>query len=554
MTATIEDSKLCVSKVKVLKSQNWKPLDATDYVKKKQELNSSSKYEFKEIDCKTAGKKFFYKEKTVLQPIKYTCTNNQCVTGTTGYDTLAECQAACNSNNNNNNNNNRQPGTTYRNCTGEVTPIGKNCKDPGATRGNPDPNGLIYKVQKCLGNTRFTGLDGFFGRNTEAALEVKFGRKNFMPNEVSAICKEYDQAQEPKKDEPKVLTPEEQEKYWEDLVDRGGITSLGKIYEDELYGVGYVIKTNLGDLKSRLQIESDPYEWDPKLFNYFFLKAVSPGQTKGSLYKLIIDKNADNMDEKVWEVDGKWEPKQQRSGIRESIDTKIKNTLKKILKEQNLYSSSAKIEKINNLPLDGKPSDGSPSGSQTVVGDKDLAAQVKKDQDQASQVKKDDQKLTGSVEENCKRWLTRYLYFGIGMAPGGAAATPPSVLKLNICECEKRDKYTDIELSADDFKQVGDINKRFLGYDFLNKKLKYREIKKLVQDGKVGLFDKFELLPGYKMPGFGTNCISTGHQLPEIAPMEESLKETVKTNIKEAINKKKTLTESIVNRITRKIG
>lgn len=54
----------CVKFKQAFIKQGWKEISKVDYAKKKQEPNSSSKYEFKSLDCVQMDDLFFYKEKT----------------------------------------------------------------------------------------------------------------------------------------------------------------------------------------------------------------------------------------------------------------------------------------------------------------------------------------------------------------------------------------------------------------------------------------------------------------------------------------------------------
>jgi len=69
----------------------------------------------------------------------------------------------------------------YNSCEGPI--IKKGCKDPKTEYKNPDVDGIIYKVQGCIG----TNQDGYFGNKTESALLEKTGKKEFDVNKIQDI-------------------------------------------------------------------------------------------------------------------------------------------------------------------------------------------------------------------------------------------------------------------------------------------------------------------------------------------------------------------------------
>jgi len=153
----------------------------------------------------------------------------------------------------------------------------------------------------------------------------------------------------------------------------------------------------------------------------------------------------------------------------------------------------------------------------------------------------------------CRDLVLQYLYGAITSSNmenvGGAMAKTKildkTVIKNRLCGCYKLGDLNDVEINKSDFTSGNyRLNPNFLNFRFGNKNLKWSEIVKLVRTGKN---KGFEIGRGYVDDSFGVKERCIGQ-------INESLKTNVKSHISEAINKKKTLTESIVNKITKKIG
>jgi hypothetical protein len=74
--------------------------------------------------------------------------------------------------------------TQYSVCVGDT--YKKGCKDIGTKYNRPNYDGIIYKVQGCIGTIQ----DGFFGKKTEKSLKEKFGKSEFKLSDVDTICKD----------------------------------------------------------------------------------------------------------------------------------------------------------------------------------------------------------------------------------------------------------------------------------------------------------------------------------------------------------------------------
>jgi hypothetical protein len=152
----------------------------------------------------------------------------------------------------------------------------------------------------------------------------------------------------------------------------------------------------------------------------------------------------------------------------------------------------------------------------------------------------------------CRDLVIQYLYGAftasnmesVGSAMAKGKILDPKTIKNRLCGCYKLGDLNDIEISKEDFTSGKyRLNPEFLKFRFLNKSLKWPEIKKLIQTGKN---KGFELGRGYIDNTFGEKEMCIGQT-------NESIKKIVKNKISEAINKKKKLTENIVNKITKKL-
>lgn len=102
-------------------------------------------------------------------------------------------------------------------------PFQKGCKDVGSSKGKPNVNGMIYKLQGCLQVKQ----DSLFGPDTERALKGKFNNKvSVTKEEIESIC-----SGTPVKGEVSTsFGVEEQKEYWQKLKDNGQIYTKGLIY------------------------------------------------------------------------------------------------------------------------------------------------------------------------------------------------------------------------------------------------------------------------------------------------------------------------------------
>ena len=81
--------------------------------------------------------------------------------------------------------------SSYTTCNGPT--YKKWCKDSGARYRRPNPSGMIYKLQGCLGVYQ----DSFFGPKTEKALKDAFnGKTQVTDEEIDELCKTTDQGQQ----------------------------------------------------------------------------------------------------------------------------------------------------------------------------------------------------------------------------------------------------------------------------------------------------------------------------------------------------------------------
>jgi hypothetical protein len=93
----------------------------------------------------------------------------------------------------------------------------KCCKDSGASRTNPDTNGIIYKLQGLIGTTQ----DGYFGKNTENALKLaRNGEKTITVDKVNELLSggTYNSTVTVTS-----ITPEQQEQLFKKYIDGGYI-------------------------------------------------------------------------------------------------------------------------------------------------------------------------------------------------------------------------------------------------------------------------------------------------------------------------------------------
>jgi hypothetical protein len=225
---------------------------------------------------------------------------------------------------------------------------------------------------------------------------------------------------------------------------------------------------------------------------------------------------------------------------------------------KNLQGVKTNLEKVksecNKLEASVQTTSGSgtkPTGDQTQQGTIPSQQTTQGSGTQPRQTQEEPKELDAT---QCRDLVIQYLYgaftasdmeaVGSAMAKGKILDTDAKTIKNRLCGCYKLGDLNDIEISKNDFTSGKyRLNPDFLNFRFLNKKLKWPEIKKLVQTGKN---KGFEIGRGYIDSSFGERKMCIGQ-------VNESVKQTIKSHISEAINKKKKLTESIVNKITKKL-
>jgi hypothetical protein len=104
--------------------------------------------------------------------------------------------------------------TSYTVCT--TGTLKKCCKDEGASRTNPNKEGVIYKLQKVIGTTQ----DGYFGIRTENALFKQLGKKEISVEEAK---KEIELASSFINVTTVAKTADEQKKILQDYINDGNI-------------------------------------------------------------------------------------------------------------------------------------------------------------------------------------------------------------------------------------------------------------------------------------------------------------------------------------------
>ena len=332
------DSITCVAQIKVFNKQNWKgPISAIEFVKKKQEDKSNTKYEFKTLDCKTAGKKYFYKVKKVTTVL--TDEQKQQKAEDCGHSNWVD----------------------YKNsgwkCDGPkpvvdpvvITPGGRyrDCTGGSYSKGCTDTEGIIRKVQGCLGTT----VDGKFYTNTENALISKTGKNTFTKEDVSKICSGVSTDGGPLKP----FGIEEQKIYWKDLKSEGQITTLGTpLTSAKNNVVVYVYKKNRTTDKKE-KITSNEVNWKSsteikdallksfEVYDYIVLHPINPNNKNMPGEVSIMTAGLNQDDEVVISTvtAGRWAPAQKTvSYDSEESNDLMGETIQKILKgrliEQNV--------------------------------------------------------------------------------------------------------------------------------------------------------------------------------------------------------------------------
>lgn len=251
---------------------------------------------------------------------KYKCVSGVCQSGTSAdytYATLADCQAAgC-----------APPPpppppaprSNYTDCTNE----------PYRKRGCIDRNGVIYKVQGCIGVKQ----DGKFGPRTEAALEAKTGKKLFSVDNVETICagksgSDSDASKVVRVAEPKIIP-------WETLIDNEQVYRDGYQYQLGDGTIVYMIKYQKGtDTKIPMKngVNGNLDEHD-----IIALYPVKEGDKEGSygMLQKYLTKNDEEKVKIVKDINFTWEVDEPIESVSIS-ERKIRKIINKILKEQKL--------------------------------------------------------------------------------------------------------------------------------------------------------------------------------------------------------------------------
>jgi hypothetical protein len=228
------------------------------------------------------------------------------------------------------------PGGRYRDCTGG--PYSKGCTDT---------EGIIRKVQGCLGTT----VDGKFWSNTESALMSKTGKNTFTKEDVSKICSGVSTDGGPLKP----FGIEEQKIYWEDLKSEGQITTLGTpLTSTKNNVVVYVYKKNrTTDKKEKITSNEVKWKSSPEIkdellksfevYDYIVLHPINPNTPNMPGEVSIMTAGLNQDDEVVISTvtAGRWAPAQKTvSYDSEESNDLMAETIQKILKgrliEQNV--------------------------------------------------------------------------------------------------------------------------------------------------------------------------------------------------------------------------
>jgi len=279
---------LCKREIKYRTDREWKRVS-----KEQHDISSADKFDKNEYTCKANNKIiYFVKKKTTTTPDPVVIT----------------------------------PGGRYRDCTGG-----------SYSKGCTDTEGIIKKVQGCLGTT----VDGQFWSKTEDALMSKTGKKTFTKEDVSKICS----GTSPEGEQQKPFGIDEQKAYWKDLIDTRRITTYGTILtnidDKKTY---YVYKKNRTTDKKE-KITRNEVNWvSPEIkdellksfetYDYIVLHTINPntpdipGQV--SILTAGFDDN-DNVDILTINA-GRWAPSQKT--VSYDSDDLVTETIKKILKRR----------------------------------------------------------------------------------------------------------------------------------------------------------------------------------------------------------------------------
>jgi hypothetical protein len=254
----------------------------------------------------------------------------------------------------------------YRDCTGGPYTIG--CTDT---------EGIIRKVQGCLGTT----VDGKFWVKTEEALNTKTDKNSFTKEEADEICsgKLDDKGSSGKLDDKGSTKPfdvEEQRTYWQELKDNKQITDRGVIVsiknEDK---ITYVFKQNK-DTKVKEPITRQDIDWSTpekrdelmknfETYDYVVLFPVDPNDPKGKkgdveVITAVIDDNGEKTIDRV--KAGSWSPSEKKSSFGDDGDL-VAETINKIL-SRRLVEQNVTLTRGSSPD----PKGGTYSGGQTTSG------------------------------------------------------------------------------------------------------------------------------------------------------------------------------------------
>lgn len=533
---------------------------------------------------------------------KYSCLNNYCVESQDGRYDNSNCDGKCNQQNNDQTNCNtmvtshRNAGwehtneTNYNNAKSkgiydlkietcgdktyyfykrkpnQQTPgqsgnyidckntFNRGCKDLGSTLGNPNKDGLIYKVQGCLGVKQ----DSFFGSKTEAALFGKTNKKFFTNNDVATICDGSTSGNVgPTIELP--LSQTQKEQYWNDLIAKDRIYDQGLIYTLSDNTVVYIVKTELNNPEVKLTLKTLKGE-DLTKNDYIVMYPIKRGDIRGKFGLLVKYKKPNGTEGTKIEKGARWSwsPEEEVESV-DMFESKITNILKNVLLEQTFHGRLTTPTQPGGTTTNSgtqqnpETTTSTPSNQTSLINTQasNLSTQ-QTTQGSGSQPEQTQEEPKELDATKCRDLVIQYLYgaftasnmesVGSEMAKG--KILDPKTIKNRLCGCYKLGDLNDIEISKEDFTSGNyRLNPKFLNFRFLNKSLKWPEIKKLIQTGKN---KGFELGRGYIDNTFGEKDMCIGQT-------NESIKKIVKNKISEAINKKKKLTENIVNKITKKL-
>jgi hypothetical protein len=226
--------------------------------------------------------------------------------------------------------------TTYSVCSSGT--LSKGCKDSGSTKGSPNVNGDIYKLQGCLKVVQ----DGYFGSKTEAALLDKTQKKGILVTDIPALCSGTATSTDSSVD----FTLEKQKVYWENLKEKGQVYKSGvmkKLVNSQMYV--YIVKRKKDGTKVPM-VESDVTtttdEAKLKLiesfdeFDYEVLYPINPGSkvTKGSVGVLTagLNQNDELFVKILKDSQGFWSPADVEEKFEEETPKTIQEqAIRKIL-------------------------------------------------------------------------------------------------------------------------------------------------------------------------------------------------------------------------------